>query len=443
MALADPLRPADRPWRAAAGWMLFLGPFFFLIYGFCNWLTARRSGVGTFYFEWERAIPFLPLMIVPYMSIDLFFAGSPFLCRTREEIRTLARRIVFAILVSAAGFLLFPLQFGFPRPAVSGLSGSLFALLTSFDQPYNQAPSLHISLRSIIWSVYWRYTAGPLRAVLSVWFLLIGVSVLFTYQHHVVDVVSGQLVSLLAFYWFPGKRPEAARSTPNRKLAVAYGAAAALLWATAWGLRPIGLFLGWPALALTLLAAAYLRGSTALFGKSQGRLARSASAVLAPYLAGAWISFNHYRRLDRPYDRVAVGVILGRRLNERESEEAARAGVTAVLDLTAEYPESRRFRSLPYRNVQILDLTVPSLEQLDEAVDFVRAEAGRGTVYVHCALGYSRSACVVAAYLLAEGQAGTVEEAVARVQAARPKVVMSPNVMAALRQYQRRRAIIA
>ena len=46
---------------------------FLVVYGTINWLTAFRHGVGTCYFERERHIPFVPVMIVPYMSIDLFF----------------------------------------------------------------------------------------------------------------------------------------------------------------------------------------------------------------------------------------------------------------------------------------------------------------------------------------------------------------------------------
>jgi len=41
----------------------------------------QRANVPTLFFEWESAIPFVPLMIAPYMSIDLFFVGAPFLCR--------------------------------------------------------------------------------------------------------------------------------------------------------------------------------------------------------------------------------------------------------------------------------------------------------------------------------------------------------------------------
>src|SRR5947208_4138933 len=92
---------------------VLLALLFLVVYGTTNWITAQRSDVGTWYFEWERAIPFVPVMIVPYMSIDLFFAVAPFLCRDRRELRNLAQRISFAIVVAGVCFLLLPLRFAF------------------------------------------------------------------------------------------------------------------------------------------------------------------------------------------------------------------------------------------------------------------------------------------------------------------------------------------
>ena len=53
-----------------------LSILFLIVYGGCNWITARRSDVGVFYFQWERTIPFVPLLILPYMSIDIFFIAA-------------------------------------------------------------------------------------------------------------------------------------------------------------------------------------------------------------------------------------------------------------------------------------------------------------------------------------------------------------------------------
>src|ERR1043166_9991907 len=64
-----------------------LSILFLVIYGGCNWITAQRIEIGSIYFQWERNIPFVPLLILPYMSIDLFFIAAPFLCRTTDALK--------------------------------------------------------------------------------------------------------------------------------------------------------------------------------------------------------------------------------------------------------------------------------------------------------------------------------------------------------------------
>jgi hypothetical protein len=89
---------AARPWRAAIAWMaLVLGPGFFLVYGLCNELTSLRADVGSFFFEWERQIPVLPWTIIPYWSLDVFYAFSVLLCRNRLELDRHALRIISAV----------------------------------------------------------------------------------------------------------------------------------------------------------------------------------------------------------------------------------------------------------------------------------------------------------------------------------------------------------
>ena len=178
-----------RPWIAAAGWLALLGPLFFVVYGWCNAVSAHRAHVGSFFFAWERQIPFVPWMVVPYVSVDLFFAGSFFLCRDRAQLRVHAARIGLAILISAAAFLLCPLRYGWTRPAVDGWLGVLFAPLNALDQPYNLCPSLHKA---------WRVACGG-------WFTLVGVSTLFIYQHHVIDLLGGYAVALVCRWCFPEK----------------------------------------------------------------------------------------------------------------------------------------------------------------------------------------------------------------------------------------------
>jgi membrane-associated phospholipid phosphatase len=192
-----------------------LSVLFLIVYGGCNWITARRGNVGSFYFEWERSIPFVPFMILPYMSIDLFFVVAPFLCRTEHELSIFAKRIAAAIIVAGVCFLLFPLKFAFPRPHADGWLGGIFDWFRGMDAPYNLLPSLHAALMLILLGVYVRNTRGLVRIAIVVWFTLIALSPVLTYQHHVVDIAGGFALAAVCFLIFrepdfssPPKDPE-------------------------------------------------------------------------------------------------------------------------------------------------------------------------------------------------------------------------------------------
>ena len=427
-----PSSPPVSRWTAAV-WMAFLGPFFFLIYGLCNWITAQRSGVGSFYWQWERAIPFVPLMIFPYMSLDLFYAGSTFLCRNRDELHSLARRMVFAILAAGVCFLLFPLRFAFTRPETTGIPGLLFTGL-QLDAPFNQAPSLHIALLFIVFTPYRRRARGPLCALLAAWFFLIGISAVLTWQHHVIDLLTGLILTVVTFYLIPepgAPAPLRRASGPHSKLAAVYAAAAAafLVLAKFWNV-----LLLWPAVSLALVAAAYAGCGPGIFEKTDGRLRWAAALLLAPYLLGARLFHWFHHRLSPARAEIAPRVILGRRLNRAEAAREVRSGITAVLDLTAEYSAPPAFRRIAYLNLPVLDLTVPEPGQVREGVRFIREQTRSGAVYVHCALGHSRSAGTVAAYLLAAGLAPDADSAVAHIRAARPRIVIGKRWMARLQE---------
>jgi hypothetical protein len=417
----------------AAGWAAALGALFVVTYGAMLRLTALRSDVGTLAFGWEREIPFVPLLWVPYLSIDLFFVAAPFCCRTAAERERIARRLTVAILLSAAGFLAFPLRLAFDPPAAAGAVARLHGAVSWLVGPSNLFPSLHVGLAALLWPVYRDRTAGLARAGLAAWFALIVASTVLTHQHHVADVAGGLAVAGLAAALFPAGPPAPGR---NPQRAALYGLLAAGAATLAWVLRPWGLPLAWPAAALIAVAAAYAGLGPAVFGKAGGRVPALRLLLFAPYLAGqAAVSAWYHRRMAR-WSGVAPGVHLGRRLGVEEAEVAVRSGVRAVLDLTAETSETAPLRRLRYACVPLLDLTLPTPAQLDLAVAFIRAARTRGAVYVHCKLGYARGATVVAAYLLADGLAASPEAAVACVAAARPGVVLGPEVTALLRAWQ-------
>lgn len=165
-------------------------------------MTSHRANAGTFYFEWERAIPFVPFFILPYMSIDLFFVVAPFLCRSNRELSIFAKRIATAILVAGICFLVWPLRFAFPRPHTGGWLGALFDWFRGMDAPYNLLPSLHAALMLILADVYFRNTRGLARITIMVWFVLIALSPVLTYQHHLIDIFGGFALGVFCFAGF-------------------------------------------------------------------------------------------------------------------------------------------------------------------------------------------------------------------------------------------------
>lgn len=420
----------------AAGRSASLALLFLSVYGGCNWMTAQRTDVGVWYYEWERLIPFWPLMIVPYLSIDAFFLVAPFLCRDRNELRTMSARIATAIVVAGMCFAVIPLRFAFDRPAIDGWLGVLFNGFTTLDRPFNLFPSLHITLAVILADTYARHTSGLLRIALLVWFALIGLSTVFTFQHHVVDLAGGLLLATIVHSLIRERDGSPHEATRNVRVGAYYAIGSGLAAFLAAMLWPWGALLLWPALSLAIVCAAYLGLGSAVLAKANGRIPISTRILLWPYFIGQRASLGYYRRQCPAYNVVVPGVWIGRRLDEDEAGAAIAAGVTAVLDLTAEFDETSAFRRIAYANVQTLDLTAPSAVALNAAVQFVSEESRRGIVYVHCKIGYSRSAAVVGAWLLTAGHARTTEEAIGFVRRVRPQAIVRPEAVAAIRQFE-------
>lgn len=429
--------PAKPSLKTAALTSAALSALFVVVYGTSNWLTARRADVGTWYYAWERSIPFMPWMIVPYMSIDLFFIAAPFRCTSHAELIVFARRVAWSIVIAGAFFLAAPLQFGAPMPQPHGWTEILFTVLRGFDRPTNLFPSLHIALCIILAELYGRHATGLRRLGNRVWFGLIGLSTLLTYQHHFIDVVGGLILATFCFYLCreaPGHTPV----VPNHRFGLYYGGGTVAAGALSFAFWPSGALLLWPAISMGIIAAAYFGLGPAVYRKSGGRLPWATSLVLAPCVLGQRISLWHYRRKAPPWNEVTPRVWIGAKLSGPEAREAKRLGVTAVLDLTAEFTETKEFIELAYQNIPVLDLTRVGMTQLQEAVDFIRQQERHGVVYIHCKAGYSRSAAVAGAYLLSIGQAATAAGAIGLLRQIRPSIVVRPEVWEAVREFESR-----
>ena len=313
---------------------------------------------------------------MPYWSIDAFYALSLFVCASKAELDTHALRLLTAQIGAVACFILFPLRFTFVRPETTGLDGLLFAALTSFDKPFNQAPSLHIALLCIIWVLFARHVPRWVLWPMRLWFAVLAVSVLTTYQHHFIDVPTGALLGFLCLWLWPDRRPSPlaqislARERRRLVLAARYAVAAAALAIAGIALGGAALWLLWPAVSLALVAANYAVFGAGGFQKGpDGRMSLAALALFLPYLIGAWINSRLWTRHDDEAAAVGDDVFIGRNPWPRAAREFA-----AIVDLCAELPGSAGSQTIP-----LLDLVAPTPELLARGRDDDRAGASGGS----------------------------------------------------------------
>lgn len=198
--------------------------------------------------------------------------------------------------------------------------------------------------------------------------------------------------------------------------------------------------LAWIGASFLAAALAYAGAGPRVMGKRpDGELPWWSLLLNGPFLVLGLGSMRmiHIGAGESPWTEVAPGILLGRRPSRRDVRAFRSLGVTAVVDLCAELPSSRALTGAEaYLLLPVLDSEAPTPEQLDAAVRWIDEHAGRGPLFVHCALGHSRSAMVVAAWQMAKGHPGGPDQLEADLRRARPSVMFTERQREALRQWR-------
>lgn len=222
-------------------------------------------------------------------------------------------------------------------------------------------------------------------------------------------------------------------------LAVLHGLIAAKYWNSA---PLLTLMLLYAAFSFGLLATAYAGlGAVLLLKARSGRMTLGSSVLFAPYLCLSEFLFRIYRSTNREaaFVEVCPNLFFGRRLTRSEADQGIKLGWISVLDLAVEFSEVAALRELPgYFSLPILDGTAPSPRQMDEAVDWIQRSKLRGSVYVHCALGHGRSACMIVAYLISTNEVSTAGEGEAFLRGLRHGVRLNSAQSKAIDAYRTR-----
>ena len=375
---------------------LLLNLFCFnLCYLLANALAHQQKIMRHVAFSFESNIPFLPWMIVPYLSSGIFFCMSFFWVRNIDQLRVLSHRLLMATVLAGIIFILYPLQFsGFKPSIASPVYAALFGFLSLVDKPYNQLPSLHVAFCLIFWqSLHPLLQSRFTKIALAAWLMLTAVATVFTYQHHVLDIFAGFCLGLLCIGLIkPG------RTEPN--VAFYYLIAAALVFLVgvlAWQ----SILAVYVTLSFMLVSYSYYQRNPYFLHKKKGLHPWWVWLLYAPYLMGYWLTWYavRWREKSKPsINNIKENLWIGRRLSHSEVQQLPPN--CTVIDLANELSETAALRSHRYFYFPLLDLIEPPAATVDEIITTLIKEIAAGkTVYLHCAMGYGRSLLIANTYL--------------------------------------------
>ncbi len=90
---------------------IFMIIFFVIMYKGAEFYTYTVKNVSSYFMEWERNIPFLPIFMLPYMTSAPFFLVTIFFEKNEYSLKLLMKRAIFLTVVSTIIFVLFPMKF--------------------------------------------------------------------------------------------------------------------------------------------------------------------------------------------------------------------------------------------------------------------------------------------------------------------------------------------
>ncbi|KAG8093604.1 hypothetical protein GUJ93_ZPchr0012g19442 [Zizania palustris] len=149
-----------------------------------------------------------------------------------------------------------------------------------------------------------------------------------------------------------------------------------------------------------------------ILGKnSQGRFSLWSYVFFGPFLilARGYAIVKRFMRKESVYDMISEGLYLG---GWPFMMKHLPPGNPSVIDCTCELPRSAFVPTNEYLCVPTWDTRAPAPYQIESAARWACEKRAKGkSVYVHCAFGHGRSACVMCAVLVALGIAENWKDA--------------------------------
>jgi len=144
----------------------------------------------------DRALPVVPIFAIPYVSLIPYIGISliAFLFFRVRVYRSAALTMIIVWFVSYAFYVF--LQSYVARPAVPGTDpfSGLVRTIYASDRPYNDFPSLHTSLSTLI-AIHWWRLDRRIGIPAAIWTALIDASTVLVKQHYLADVAGGLVLA--------------------------------------------------------------------------------------------------------------------------------------------------------------------------------------------------------------------------------------------------------
>jgi membrane-associated phospholipid phosphatase len=144
----------------------------------------------------DRALPVVPIFAIPYVSLIPYIGVSlvAFLFFRVRIYRSAALTMIIVWLISYAVY--FFLQSYIARPQITGIDpfSAIIRTIYASDQPYNDFPSLHTSLSTII-AIHWWRVDRRIGVPAAIWTALIVASTVLVKQHYLADVAGGLVLA--------------------------------------------------------------------------------------------------------------------------------------------------------------------------------------------------------------------------------------------------------
>lgn len=385
-------------------WLALSYLLFIIIYNSSAWYALHFQKSDSFVFDFEKNIPFLEWMIIPYMTSGLLFTLAFFFCSSQKDLILLTKRINFTTILSGLFFFLFPLKFSFVKPQIdSDFLNPFFHFLITWDSNYNQAPSLHIGYAVIFWFIISKeFKNSILRVMLQIWILLLCISTLTVFQHHFIDIITALLLSCVTFFIFPENKNR------NYRIGLVYCFFSLLFSLTALliyqYISNFGLWILWISLAVFLVGTAYYNSNPRFLKKEDGSINFFKKIIYFPYLFTYRIIWRFARKNTiNPVTEIVPQIFIGAKLNSKQAKAFINEQ-TYIIDLSAEAEEIDFIRhQSKYFSKPLLDIGSIKDEELETIVYLLKEIHSNikpdEKIFIHCLMGYSRSVFITVYFL--------------------------------------------